>query len=122
MLKPFIGVRELDARSVAVQLAVSCQKLTGRFPSDEQFNLTQHIRRSAVSVASNIAEGYGRRSDRGYAHSLTLAYGSLLELDTQLEIAHGAGYVGKEELEEVVPLIGRVAELIDTLIRRLSDL
>ena len=93
-------------------------------PSDEQLNLAQQIRRSAVSVASNIAEGYGRRSPRGYAHYLRVAYGSLLELDTQLEIALGAGYLGNEDLTDVQPLIARVAGLLSDIVRDLggSDL
>lgn len=113
------GLRDLELRRLAVQLTLACQSLSGRFPLDEQFNLTQQIRRSAVSVASNIAEGYGRRSARGYAHSLTLAYGSLLELDVQLEIAHGSGYLESEDLQDVLVLIGRLAELIDALVRTL---
>jgi four helix bundle protein len=92
-------------RRVAVQLAVHCQTLSRRLPHDEEFGLSQQIRRSAVSVASNIAEGFGRRSPRGYAHYLSVAHCSLLELDTQLEIAHGAGYVQSDDLSTRLRLI-----------------
>lgn len=120
-LKPLEALRGLEPRRAAVQLALYCQNLTNRFPIDEQFNLTQQIRRSAVSVASNITEGFGRRSARGFAHYLTVAYGSLLELDTQLEIAHGVGYLENEDLPDVVALIGRTAAMIDALIRSLDE-
>ncbi len=68
----------------AVQLAIHCYKLTNLFPKSELYGLTSQIRRSSVSVASNIAEGYGRRSNQEYIHFLHIALGSLRELDTQL--------------------------------------
>jgi four helix bundle protein len=114
-MKQLLEFRGLEVRRVAVQLAVHCQTLSRRLPNDEEFGLSQQIRRSAVSVASNIAEGFGRRSPRGYAHYLTVAQCSLLELDTQLEIAHGAGYVQSEDLTEVVALVTQVAQMIDSL-------
>ena len=61
-LKPLHDLRTFEPRGVAVQLAVLCLNLSGRLPSDEQLNLAQQIRRSAISIASNIAEGYARRT------------------------------------------------------------
>lgn len=71
----------------AVQLAINCYKFTRLFPQSELYGLTSQIRRSSVSVASNIAEGYGRRSKQEYVQFLHIALGSLRELDTQLIIA-----------------------------------
>ncbi|KYC34776.1 hypothetical protein WA1_49510 [Scytonema hofmannii PCC 7110] len=71
----------------SVDLAVNCYLLTSKFPDSELYGLTRQIRRSAVSVASNIAEGYGRRSKNEYIHFLHISLGSLRELDTQLIIA-----------------------------------
>ncbi|MBH8556147.1 four helix bundle protein [Nostocaceae cyanobacterium CENA357] len=71
----------------AVQLAINCYKFTRLFPQSELYGLTSQIRRSSVSVASNIAEGYGRRSKPEYIQFLHIALGSLRELDTQLIIA-----------------------------------
>jgi four helix bundle protein len=71
----------------AVELAIHCYKFTNLFPKSELYGLTSQIRRSSVSVASNIAEGYGRRSRQEYIHFLHIALGSLRELDTQFIIA-----------------------------------
>jgi four helix bundle protein len=119
-LKPLEGLRNLEVKRVAVQLAIRCQKLTHRLPIEEQLNLTQQIRRSAVSIASNIAEGYARRTARGYAHYLMVAYGSLLELDTQLEIAHGAGYLSDEDLPEALALVVEAGQLLGGLVLSLD--
>jgi four helix bundle protein len=119
-LKPLHDLRTFEPRGVPVQLAVLCLNLSGRLPSDEQLNLAQQIRRSAISIASNIAEGYSRRSARGYAHYLMVAYGSLLELDTQLEIAVGAGYLDNNDLADVSPLVARAAGLLSDIVRGLG--
>ncbi|MBD2606989.1 four helix bundle protein [Scytonema hofmannii FACHB-248] len=71
----------------SVDLAVQCYELTQHFPQSELYGLTSQIRRSAVSVASNIAEGYGRRTKNEYIQFLHISLGSLRELDTQLIIA-----------------------------------
>ncbi|NWF58993.1 MAG: four helix bundle protein [Fischerella sp.] len=71
----------------SVELAVKCYELTQHFPPSELYGLTNQIRRSAVSVASNIAEGYGRRTKSEYLQFLHISLGSLRELDTQLIIA-----------------------------------
>ncbi|MUH01414.1 four helix bundle protein [Scytonema sp. UIC 10036] len=71
----------------SIDLAVNCYLLTSQFPDSELYGLTHQIRCSAVSVASNIAEGYGRRSKDEYIHFLHISLGSLRELDTQLIIA-----------------------------------
>jgi four helix bundle protein len=68
-------------------VAVNCYQLTKGFPQSELYGLVSQIRRAAVSVASNIAEGYGRKTKSEYIHFLHIALGSLRELDTQLIIA-----------------------------------
>ncbi|HTD59667.1 MAG TPA: four helix bundle protein [Gemmatimonadaceae bacterium] len=119
-LKRLEDLRAFEPRRIAVQLAVLCLNLSGRLPSDEQLNLAQQIRRSAISIASNIAEGYARRSARGYAHYLMVAHGSLLELDTQLDIALGARYLDSEDLTDVRPLVTRTAGLLSEIVRGLG--
>lgn len=119
-LKSLQGLRAFEPRTTAVQLAVHSLNLSGRLPVDEQLGLAQHIRRSAVSVASNIAEGYARRTSRGFAHYIMVAYGSLLELDTQYEIARGAGYLDHEDLADIAPLIARLAGLLSEIVRALG--
>jgi four helix bundle protein len=79
--------RELVVWQRAVELSLSIYKLTASFPSDERFGLTDQIRRAAVSVASNIAEGYGRTTKGEYLQFLGHARGSIFEVQTQLTIA-----------------------------------
>ena len=71
---------------------------TQRFPKDEMYGLTSQIRRSAVSIPSNIAEGYGRKTTLEYVRFLYIAYGSVCELETQTMLSGDLGYVGKERL------------------------
>lgn len=95
--------RDLRVWQSAQELCLNIYKVSADFPKQEQFGLTSQIRRAAVSVPSNIAEGFGRRSpkekEQFYRHSL----GSLFELDTQLELASKLGYA-KEELNESICL------------------
>jgi four helix bundle protein len=107
-LKSLAGLRSFEPRRSAVQLSLN---LSGRLPSEEQLNLAQQM----FSV-----DGYGRRSPRGYAHYIMVAHGSLLELDTQLEIALGAGYLDNEDLADVQVLISRVAGLLSDVVRALG--
>ncbi len=83
-------------------------KITARFPKEERFGLTSQIRRAAVSVPSNSAEGYGRKTTADYIRSLYIAYGSNCELKTQILLSGDLGYIErallkgiKDEIEEV---------------------
>lgn len=79
--------KDLQVWQRAIQLTVTIYKLTGDFPVTERFGLTNQLRRSAVSIASNIAEGYGRSSRGEYLQFLGIARGSICELQTQLVIS-----------------------------------
>lgn len=81
----------------AVSLAVNIYKTTNQFPKEELYGLTSQIRRSAVSIASNIAEGSGRTSKKEFNQFLGIAHGSSFELDTQLIIASKVGFLNQEE-------------------------
>jgi four helix bundle protein len=84
--------RDLIVWQRAVELSFAIYKLTARFPADERFGLTNQLRRAAVSVASNIAEGYGRATKGEYIQFLGHARGSIFEVQTQLVIAQGLGF------------------------------
>jgi four helix bundle protein len=103
----------------AVQLAINCYKFTRLFPQSELYGLTSQIRRSSVSVASNIAEGYGRRSKPEYIQFLHIALGSLRELDTQLIIAKE---VDLAEKNLFTPLLNEVEEMQSILVASLNKL
>ncbi len=102
---------DLMAWQRAVQLVEAVYLCTQAFPADERFGLTAQIRRSAVSVASNIAEGAARSGTKEFLHFLTMARGSLSELETQLIIARNLRYIEPEAevfllLETVFGLLG----------------
>ena len=88
--------KELLVWQRAVQLCLAICKLTASFPDSERFGLTNQMRRAAVSIASNIAEGYGRSTRGEYLQFLGHARGSNCELETQLVISNGLGF-GREQ-------------------------
>lgn len=103
----------------AVQLAINCYKFTNQFPKSELYGLTSQIRRSSVSVASNIAEGYGRRSKSEYIQFLHIALGSLRELDTQLIIAKEVDFIEKNLF---IPILAEVEEMQSILVATLNKI
>ena len=101
--------RDLQVWQRAVELAVHIYQATGDFPKTEQYGLTNQMRRAAVSVASNIAEGHGR-TEAEFARYLSISLGSLAELETQLEIARRVGYFSEQaftQLSEEANVLGR---------------
>jgi four helix bundle protein len=99
-----------------MHLARDVYRSTEEFPKSETFGLRMQLRRSAVSVASNIAEGHGRLTDAQLRNSLGMARGSLYELETQLELASDMGFI-QREIEQRLPDEGiEVAKLINGLI------
>ena len=86
--------------------------LTQRFPADERFGLMQQIRRAAVSVPSNIAEGSGRGTNADFSHFLDIAYGSSCEVETQLYLALDLGFISQKELDATNNTLQDVQKLI----------
>ena len=113
--------RDLDVWQRAMSLVTICYQLAERFPRNEEFGLGAQVRRAAVSIPSNIAEGHGRSSTGAYLHHLAIAHGSLMELETQLEIAQRLGYVTAAELNEELALAGELGRMLHGLIRRLRE-
>jgi four helix bundle protein len=107
---------ELRAWKQAVDLALLVYRTTQNFPKTEIYSLTNQMRRSAISVPSNIAEGKGRSSDREFALFLTHARGSLLELQTQLHIASQLGYIDGEHSELLTGKTEQLAKTINALL------
>jgi len=108
---------DLVAWQVAVALVKDIYRLTETFPSHELYGLTAQIRRAAVSVPSNIAEGAARATKKEFAHYLTIARASLSEVDTQLAIAKLLGYIDSDL--EVQQTLDRVFGLIGGLLNSL---
>ncbi|NPU98920.1 MAG: four helix bundle protein [Candidatus Omnitrophica bacterium] len=116
--------RELIVWQRGMELAELIYKLTKEFPKEELYGLTSQVRRAAVSVPSNIAEGQGRNSTKEFRNHLSMAYGSLQELETQILLAHRLGYLKQEGLQATLSLSGEVGRLINalssSLLRRLD--
>jgi len=91
---------------------------TKYFPKEEVYGLTSQIRRSAVSVPSNIAEGYGRGHSTDYIRFLQIASGSLYEFQTQLQIGLQLGYLNKEKYDEINSLSIEVEKMLSSLISK----
>ena len=105
----------------AVELSLAIYKLTESFPSSERFGLTNQLRRASVSVASNIAEGYGRSTRGEYIQFLGHARGSNCELQTQLVIASGLRMGTETELKRAEDLAQEVARMLVALMKRLRS-
>lgn len=100
-------------RVLAKEVYVATQK----FPKEELYGVTSQVRRCAVSVASNIAEGYGRGTPRGSINFFFIARGSLYEMETQLIIACDLGYIEEPDLRDLLAQITRCKQLLNGLIR-----
>lgn len=114
--------RDLRVWQLGVELSVAVYRLTETFPRDEIYGLTSQMRRAAASVPSNISEGHAREHTKEFLHYLSVAQGSLAELDTQLEIARRLGYCQDGDytkLEAEIASLGRqLYALRDALKRR----
>jgi four helix bundle protein len=118
MLKNY---KELNVWQKSYKLCLHIYKVTKRFPKDEMYGLTSQIRRSAVSIPSNIAEGYGRKTTLEYVRFLYIAYGSVCELETQTMLSGDLDYVGEERLQKLRAEIGDVERMLKALIKSLEN-
>jgi four helix bundle protein len=103
-----------------MELVTLVYEATKSFPPDERFGLTSQIRRAAVSVPSNIAEGQGRRSTAEFIHHLSYARGSLMEVQTQAEIAIRLRFMSAEASHAIVALTDEVGRMLSGLINALE--
>ena len=109
---------DLIAWQQAYEIVIKVYQATKNFPQDERFGLTQQVQRAAVSIPSNIAEGFGRHTRPDYLRFLDMARGSTYELQTQMRIAHDLGYLDNPELMDKIEELERV---LNGLIRALRS-
>ncbi|MBU3821336.1 four helix bundle protein [Flavobacteriaceae bacterium XHP0103] len=107
---------ELDVWKYSRELVRLVYNLTKSFPNDELYGLTNQIRRCAISVPSNIAEGVGRQSNKETIHFLFIAKGSLNEVETQLYLSFDLGYISEEELKNILEKVISNKKLISGFI------
>lgn len=113
--------RDLDVWNLSIDFAKDLYQLSNRFPPDELYGLTNQIRRAAVSIPSNIAEGQSRNSPREFKQFLFIALGSLGEIETQLIIANKIEYLSKDNLDAWVPRIDIIRKMLKALASKLKS-
>ena len=113
--------KDLIAWQKSMQLAKEVYVLTKKLPKDELFGLTNQLRRAAVSIFSNIAEGNGRLSRKEYLHFLSIARGSKSEVETQLLFCVELGYLQEADIETALGLCTEVSKLLNRLITKLTE-
>jgi four helix bundle protein len=118
---PIKSHRDLIAWQKAMDLVVLVYEATAVFPKHELYGLTSQIRRAATSIPANIAEGQGRRSKSEFGQFLGNARGSLLELDTHLEVALRLKYLTAAQHERVQGQVVEVGRIINGLLRSLTS-
>ncbi|MBR2699514.1 MAG: four helix bundle protein [Clostridia bacterium] len=100
----------------AMELVTSAYRIVRKLPKEENYALSEQIRRSAVSVPSNIAEGYGRNTAKEYARFLSMARGSVYELETQLLLCIHLNYCNDSDLSEALELSNEVIKMLNVII------
>lgn len=113
--------RDLKCWQKSVDLAISVYSATRHFPREEAFGLSSQLRRAAVSVASNIAEGKGRLSNRDSLRFFGNARGSLFEVETQIETAEKLRYLGTTDAERLRSCVSETGKMLNGLIRSMNS-
>lgn len=119
---PVQNYRELIAWQKAMDLVVRIYQITESFPKTETFGLTNQMRRAAVSIPSNIAEGQGRSTTKDFMHFLHIARGSLQELETQVTIAQRLGFIIEAAHMELTTNICEIVRILSGLLKSLASL
>jgi four helix bundle protein len=118
---PLQTYQELDIWKKAIDLVEQVYRLTGEFPAEEKFGLVSQIRRAAVSVPANIAEGYGRKHRGDYLHHLSMSRGSLFEVETHLAIAVRLRFVTVEQTQFAHELVQDISKMLYRLMESLQQ-
>jgi four helix bundle protein len=114
-----LSFRDLIIWQRAIQFAKEVYKISARFPNDERYGLTAQVRRAAGSVSSNIAEGHGRQG-REFVHFLSVARGSLAEVESQLLLAVELGFLRSEDLDAPLSLATEIRRMAAALANKLA--
>ena len=112
--------RDLDVWQKAMDLVVNCYKLVQRFPESEKYGLINQIQRAAVSIPANIAEGQARQYVKEFIQHLSIAQGSLAEVETYLQLAERLGYVNHDNVYGILNKTDQVARMIAGLQKSLK--
>ena len=114
-MKYIRSYKKLDVYTIGKELVLRVYELLKKFPKEEQYALCDQLRRAVISIPSNVAEGLGRLSEKEQVRFIEIAYGSLLEVETQLDLAYDLRYITEADLGGVMVLIDREARLLSGL-------
>ena len=107
--------RDLKVWRKSMDLVVACYRLTKLFPNQEKYGLVSQLQRAAVSVPSNIAEGHGRKYTNDYLRFLSIANGSLMEVETQIQIAQRLNFINSEECTTILNQTSEISRMLSGL-------
>ena len=113
--------RELDVWKRAMLIAKQVYVLTEQFPTEEKFGITSQIQRAAVSIASNIAEGAGRGSEKDFVHFLNIALGSAFEVETQMLLSKDLGYIEEDDYKCIIESLHIIQPQLQVLIKNFEE-
>ena len=113
--------KDLDVYNLSIDLITNVYSLTNNFPKEELFGLTSQVRRSAVSIPTNIAEGSARNHSKEFKQFLYISLGSASELDTLILIAHKLGYITQEGYNNIILKLTSVSKMLQGLIKSVKS-
>ena len=117
-----VSYKDLIVWQKSFELVKEVYILTAKFPNSELYGIVSQMRRCAVSIPSNIAEGYGRKSTKSYIQFYAIAYGSALELETQVLISKELKFVNLDQFEKVDNLLLEVCKMLNAMITKMKKL
>ena len=117
---PITSYRDLDVWQFAMEAVIQVYRVTGAFPAEEKFGLTAQLRRAAVAIPSNIAEGHNRLGAAEFRRFVSIARGSVAEVETQLAVAVALGFVGADKITTLASQLDRLSKMLFGLYRRLT--
>ncbi len=120
MSDPIKSYRDLIVWQKAMDLGEAVYRLAAKLPKDERFALSDQLRRAAVSVPANIAEGHARQSKKEYAHFLSISQGSVAELETQLLLSSRLGMIASTDIDPELSLAQEVSKMLTSLQNKLA--
>ncbi|MEP0007065.1 MAG: four helix bundle protein [Balneola sp.] len=117
MIKTF---RDLKIWQQSMELVTEIYRATSSFPEEEKYGLTSQLRRSSISIPSNISEGFGRNSQGDFKRFVNISMGSLFELQTQIEVAKNLEFISKEIFENLYDHSREIERMMSSFIRTLK--
>jgi four helix bundle protein len=121
MVDKIESFEQLNVWKSSINLAADIYKLTGKFPTSEQFGITNQMRRAATSISANIAEGFGRQGQKEKLQFYSIAYGSLLETKSFIYLAQKLNYITTEELDTFIEQMTLLQKQINALTKTIRN-